>query len=205
MKTCTACGNDFPATADFFYEKPDGTLRPRCKGCHGKAGTKLRRENRAKGLCFCGASPKKGRRLCEAHLQAHNNRYYTINRNDPEWMRKNNERSKRQLRTLKAEAFAAYGNACACRGCGETRVEFLSIDHIVPVFASKTRATRLGSRNGMRRPPPERSGNRSGQGLYRWLKKNSYPAGFRVLCMNCNFSLGHFGYCPHERESVLTA
>jgi hypothetical protein len=24
--------------------------------------------------------------------------------------------------------------------------------------------------------------------------------GYRVLCMNCNFALGHSGYCPHQRR-----
>ena len=89
---------------------------------------------------------------------------------------------------LKLEVFAAYGNKCSCPSglCGETRVEFLSVDHIVPV----------GQKN--------RGYRRSGIGLYRLLKANGFPEGFRLLCMNCNFSCGHFGYCPHERETVST-
>lgn len=37
-----------------------------------------------------------------------------------------------------------------------------------------------------------------------WLKKNNYPPGFRVLCMNCNFSLGMRGYCPHQKEKAMS-
>jgi hypothetical protein len=33
-----------------------------------------------------------------------------------------------------------------------------------------------------------------------WVYKNSYPEGFRLLCHNCNFSLGAYGYCPHNKE-----
>lgn len=33
--------------------------------------------------------------------------------------------------------------------------------------------------------------------IYRWLKQQGFPTGFRVLCMNCNFSYGLHGYCPH--------
>lgn len=203
MKTCTVCGGDFPETLDYFFASASGALRPRCKKCFGKAGTKRRQENRAQGLCHCGAPPKEGRSMCEAHLKAHADRYYTINRNDPEWMRENAERTHVQLQNLKRAAFSAYGSACAC--CGEARVEFLSIDHIDPVSASKPRVTRFGSRNGERRTPPVRPSNRSGHGLYRWLKKNGYPEGFRVLCMNCNWARGKFGYCPHERERAMAS
>jgi len=203
MKTCTDCTKDFPETDDYFFRRADGSFRSTCKKCNGKAGTKRRQENRAKGLCHCGATPKEGRALCEAHLKAHSDRYYEINRNDPEWMRTNAERGHARLQLLKSAAFEAYGNACAC--CGEARVEFLSIDHIEPVAASRPRVTRFGSRNGERRPPPVRPSNRTGHGLYRWLKKNGYPEGFRVLCMNCNWARGKFGYCPHDRERALSA
>lgn len=43
-----------------------------------------------------------------------------------------------------------------------------------------------------------------GQGanaLYRWLAKNGYPDGFRVLCHNCNSARGFYGYCPHNKET----
>jgi hypothetical protein len=33
------------------------------------------------------------------------------------------------------------------------------------------------------------------------LRQNSYPTGYRVLCHNCNFALGHYGYCPHKHPS----
>lgn len=40
---------------------------------------------------------------------------------------------------------------------------------------------------------------------YKWIIDNNFPPDFRVLCHNCNSSLGHYGYCPHriDREKVL--
>jgi hypothetical protein len=66
---------------------------------------------------------------------------------------------------------------CAC--CGESRIEFLTIDH-----------------HGI--APDKR--HRSGDNLYRWLIRSNFPEGFRVLCMNCNHYIGHYGWCPHELE-----
>lgn len=85
---------------------------------------------------------------------------------------------KRRQQQLSREIIAAYGNACAC--CGEMRFEFLTIDHI----------------NGGGRAHVAQIKN-----FYSWLKRNSFPQEeFRCLCMNCNFSRGRYGYCPHERE-----
>lgn len=82
-------------------------------------------------------------------------------------------------RRTKLEALNHYGGVkCSC--CGEGIIQFLSIDHI------------NGGGNAHRRENKIRS-------IYRWLKRNGYPAGFQVLCHNCNH--GKFlngGICPHE-------
>jgi hypothetical protein len=67
---------------------------------------------------------------------------------------------------------------CAC--CGEQNMAFLSIDHIEGGGTKQIRRLQL-----------------EGTMLYSWLKNNGYPSGYRVLCMNCNFSLGLRRYCPH--------
>lgn len=66
---------------------------------------------------------------------------------------------------------------CAC--CRVSILEFLGIDHIKGGGAKHKRIVRH---------------------LYRWLKKNGFPKGFRVLCHNCNQSLGAYGYCPHDKS-----
>lgn len=70
-----------------------------------------------------------------------------------------------------------YGGICAC--CMESHIEFLGIDH--------TNGGGTKHRKAIKGAP-----------IYRWLRQNKYPKGFRVLCHNCNMSLGFYGYCPHK-------
>lgn len=103
------------------------------------------------------------------------------------WSREHRESEERRRREssrrLREAAISAYGGKCAC--CGEWRYEFLTIDHIYG--------------DGRH----DRKNGRSGIQLYRWLRNHGYPTDrFRLLCMNCNWARGKFGYCPHER--VLT-
>lgn len=93
------------------------------------------------------------------------------------WYAKNREQRNQQMRAyrlkLKQEMVSAYGSVCAC--CGESRVEFLSIDHI----------------------------NGGGSKFHGWLRRQGYPKDqFRILCYNCNMALGHLGYCPLDFESA---
>ncbi len=73
--------------------------------------------------------------------------------------------------------------SCAC--CKETHIEFLSIDHI-------------GGNGRQHRETLQQSGTN----IYHFLKKNGFPAGYRVLCHNCNQSIGLYGYCPHQKQTT---
>ena len=73
------------------------------------------------------------------------------------------------------------GGVAKCHCCNELNIEFLTIDHI----------------NGGGRQHVM-SLNCS---LQEWIIRNEYPDGFRVLCMNCNFAIGKYGYCPHVEKS----
>ena len=99
------------------------------------------------------------------------------------WSRANrdylNSKGRAYHRGLRRAALDHYGNKCVC--CGEWREEFLAIDHANGDGADHRK---------------EMNGNL----IYRWLKKNGYPDGFRVLCHNCNSAMGFYGYCPHQRE-----
>ena len=90
---------------------------------------------------------------------------------------------KRTRDKLREETRIAYGGVCAC--CGETRSEFLSIDHI----------------NGGGNEERRRLGAWGGINFYRKLRQSNWPPGYRVLCHNCNQALGHYGYCPHVTET----
>lgn len=87
--------------------------------------------------------------------------------------------------THRRAALAIYGGKCEC--CGELRVEFLAFDHID------------GGGTAHRREVG------SGAAFVRWLRTNDYPAGFRILCHNCNLSRGFLGYCPHETTAQAKA
>jgi hypothetical protein len=70
---------------------------------------------------------------------------------------------------------------CAC--CGESMYEFLTIDHI---------------NNDGAKMNKKFSGHKH---ICSWLKRNNYPEGFQVLCINCNFAKGKYGKCPHQRNA----
>jgi hypothetical protein len=71
----------------------------------------------------------------------------------------------RLYRLYRIEALWHYGRG-KCAKCGDTTDEFLQIDHI------------NGGGTEHRK--------QIGSGIYRWLRKNQWPEGFRVLCANCN-------------------
>jgi len=80
---------------------------------------------------------------------------------------------------LRAKALKHYGGVCIC--CGESEPGFLTVDHI------------NGGGNKHRK---EIGGGR----IYYWLRANSYPDTFQVMCMNCNWGKHqNGGSCPHER------
>jgi len=86
---------------------------------------------------------------------------------------------------VRERVFRRYGGerpACSC--CGESQDEFLTIDHIDGGGTKHRRSCR---------------------DLYQWLEKNNFPDGFRVLCWNCNCSIGIKGYCPHDQARSKTS
>jgi len=95
--------------------------------------------------------------------------------------------NQKYAKKLKMQVLTHYGGSppkCDC--CGDSNTEFLSIDHINGGGNQHRKELGLG-----------RAG---GYDFYMWLIKNNYPDGFRVLCFNCNHSLGAYGYCPHHKD-----
>jgi len=92
------------------------------------------------------------------------------------------DKTKRNQDRVRREVYEAYGTVCAC--CGEAQPMFLSIDHINNDGAEERRSGKYGS---------------SGTAFYLWLRKNSFPAGYQVLCMNCQVGKHrNNGVCPHQ-------
>lgn len=101
------------------------------------------------------------------------------------WGRENKGKERINRKTvkikLKSEVICQYGNKCSC--CGETNIEFLTIDHI------------NGGGNKHKRDIKKN--------IYRWLKHNNYPDGFQVLCYNCNLGKNRYNVCPHNKNKFL--
>lgn len=116
----------------------------------------------------------------KAYERAHKEqRNATQKRYDESHREERKEYHTRYVRAIKQTVLDHYGNRCAC--CNETLYEFLTIDHI--------------NGGGCEHRKKIHSN------IYKWLIDNNYPEGFQVLCMNCNFSRGKYGYCPHKRTN----
>lgn len=81
-------------------------------------------------------------------------------------------------RAMKQAVIDKYGGKCTC--CGEHRFEFLTIDHVYNNGAEHRREVKQHVYGAVLREP----------------KSDQY----QLLCMNCNFAKGKYGYCPHEVE-----
>jgi hypothetical protein len=93
------------------------------------------------------------------------------------------ERALLKRRAQKKRVIEKYGGACCC--CQEAQMEFLTIDHVDGGGAAD-----------------RRSGRTHGAKFYATLIREARSLKYRVLCMNCNFSLGNYGYCPHVETRI---
>lgn len=89
---------------------------------------------------------------------------------------------------VKLEVLSHYGSGIlACSQCGYSDIRALSIDHV----------------NGGGR---QHRASIKGYHIYAWLRKNSYPEGYQVLCMNCQFIKKvegkEYGNYVQEKEEV---
>lgn len=97
-------------------------------------------------------------------------------------------KTKRNQDRCRAQVFEAYGGY-KCNCCGENERMFLSIDHINNDGAVERKS---GKYNG------------GGSAFYNWLRKNGFPQGYQVLCMNCQFGKHkNGGVCPHQTVRLL--
>jgi hypothetical protein len=92
------------------------------------------------------------------------------------------EQAKEGYLKAKMKVVTAYGGKCVC--CGESIVEFLSVDHIRGDGAKQRRELKMSG----------------GGQFYYWLINHNYPKDFQVLCMNCNHAKGTNGVCPHQKK-----
>jgi hypothetical protein len=164
LPKCIVCGNEFEAVTDKKY------CSKKCRQAHYR---QVHREQ----------IRKYGRSYSRDYYKKH-----TLKRNQEskDYYQKNAEKLKLLIKKyrqkLKLEIFTHYGGnppKCAC--CGETIIDFLSIDHINNDGAKHRKEEGLGYQ------------------FYRWLKNNNFPEGYQVLCMNCQFGKRiNNGICSHK-------
>jgi hypothetical protein len=92
---------------------------------------------------------------------------------NPEKVEAHRQRERNKHRALRRELLSAYGGL-ECKCCGETFLEFLTLDHVEGGGTKHRRESGL-----------------AGVNLYVQLKREGFPDPhlYRVLCSNCNFAL----------------
>lgn len=93
---------------------------------------------------------------------------------------------KQYYQKLRRAVLIKYGGnppKCAC--CGESHIEFLTIDHIKGGGSKH----RVQLRN-------------ISFGIYGYLNRSKHrPDLYQVLCYNCNCSQKHYPICPHKTDA----
>jgi len=167
-KQCSKCKKVYPNTPENFPYK-----RGQCRSCRRACQRKYHKEHREQLAA-------NQRRYCAKHreqIAAREKKYREEHREQRAAQQKPYQKEyRRKLRLEVLNHYTPKGLRCAC--CGEDHVEFLCIDHINGGGGQHRKSI-----NG---------------DFYNWLKKHGFPKGFRVLCFNCNGSLGFYGYCPHK-------
>lgn len=113
---------------------------------------------------------------------------------DPVWLAQNRKTAREYWQNLRLQAMDAYGGrVCSC--CGETELLFLTLDHINEDGAAHRREIARHSKGNGKGAYPNVLG---------WMKRNNFPPGFQVLCMNCNVGKHkNKGVCPHQRLKLV--
>jgi hypothetical protein len=117
-----------------------------------------------------------------------NNPQRFIKRNK-KWWKDNPEKTKeikqKTSLKLKKEVFELIGDGeikCAC--CGESEINFLSIDH----------------KNNDGSYERKKLGLKGGLQFYRYVRDSRNPKQhYQILCFNCNLSKGFYGKCAHYK------
>lgn len=188
MKVCRTCQQAKPL--DTFARRNDtGGRRNECMNCRnnrmgtsrcGGCGKTFARHNTNRTLCArCRPAVTKPCATCGTpFVGSMEQRRYCSTPCRQTALEIQRRAAHRRERIAALQAYGGAEPACSC--CGENTQEFLALDHI----------------DGGGHTHRQETG---GGGFYSWLKRNHYPAGFRVLCHNCNFGRQlNGGTCPHE-------
>ena len=159
---------------DFSKMRANSALRrASCKACQLARDNRWRDRNRAKvnaaARKYALAHPGERTALQKLYKARHPERVKETHRR---WMAKNRKRvlARRALvrDARKRLVVLAYSPSGICSKCGEKDIDVLCVDHVNNDGSAHRRQGLLGT------------------SMYSWLIKNKYPAGFQILCANCN-------------------
>lgn len=159
MKACSTCEIVKPL-ADFWRErsKPDGR-KARCAACSLISNKTSYDKNPA------------SRVASTAKWRANNPRRFNA------YMAERRQR-------IKADLVAGYGGKCTC--CGETAIEFLTLEHL------------HGGGRAHRR-------SKDSLAIFNEVIRAGFPKEYTILCMNCNFAKRYGKECPHVTTGTNAA
>ena len=129
------------------------------------------RKKRAENPEECNRLQRERRAKKPEHYRKAANDYYQRNKKHRQWLAREHKKK------LRKKVIEGYGGKCKC--CGETQNEFLALDHINGGGTKERKRVHAHT-------------------LYSFVIRNNFPPEYRILCHNCNASLGHYGYCPHN-------
>lgn len=177
MKKCIKCLKEKPIEEFYAHAIAADKHSNRCKECD-KARTRAWSKTLTKEKIreYNQRAYKKNKKK----INAYNLRKFYEKRDYYNAKRQVNAKKYREL--VREEVFNKYGGSppkCEC--CGEKHKEFFTIDHIDNNGTAHRKS--LGIYGGF--------------AFYCWLRKNNFPDGYQVLCMNCNLAKGFRGGCPH--------
>lgn len=162
---CVNCGKRGPAAPSKRYPKPR-----LCDECRALTRSKNRLKVirwAASGLCRRCGSPAVTKSSCEKHRIESRDR---------------GARKRIEVKRAVMDYYSGGKNRCEC--CGESELEFLTIDH--PNGGGSAHRKELGG----------------GYNFYVSLLRLR-PTGLRVLCMNCNMATKGGRVCPHKSSTQL--
>jgi hypothetical protein len=117
------------------------------------------------------------------HVEWRNKNLNKVSGYNNKWYHKNKDKVKESIRNrnkkLLEEIFDHYGHKCSIIKCGS--LNNLRVDHIGGCKKDKYL---------------------KGHNLWRWLKKNNFPSGYRILCTRCNTLDGYLRSSPFNINGI---
>ena len=185
-KQCTVCKKILPLNC-FYTKKRKAIISyySECISCKSERTKKFVAEHRESFLQHKREYYQKNK---ETLLKGNRERYRRDVQHSREIKRKYAEKHRDKIllrhrnndKETRKRFLEMYGNKCSC--CGETTYEFLTIEH------------KLGQK-GIKHSKKE-----TGVHAYKEAIKEYRPDIYEILCMNCNFARGRYGYCPHVQS-----